>query len=624
MKNIKVSFIIFTGFITFLLIISCAGTPTPAAREAILKQMTEEYTILIEVNSAAANEGKFDDIRIEINGKEWIFEVEPLFPGEDALDDLYGYKPDSHWLVLTCIPGEELLKKEIHHWSLGHEVIKQIEDKLHTHIITIEADVHHNWYFDDLRQKHVQHTSCTMKGPQGFWPNVKEFAWYLDDKYSQLRSAREYVKNNPHNPVRIAHIDTGYDPNHMTYPGNMMRLDLGYNFYDDTDDARDPGTPGFFNQPGHGTGTLAILAGAYITWPSKFGYPEFKDYMGTTITADIIPVRIYPSVVQFGTRYMAQGIYYAIQPRGESKNICNVATMSMGGVASRAWAQAVNLAYLAGVAIFTASGDRFGDSPPATTVYPARFHRVVSVCGATAAYSPYYKKCNLCKLQESYGPDKVMDSAIATYVPNVPWAQYGCNQLINLNGGGTSLSTPQAAGAAALWLQLHGDEYDIENRGWIKVEAVRAALFETAKKDIPGMTAEEVFSYYGHGVLKAMDALHYKPDISSLKKQPEDTVSHPLLTLLKEYFESFFDSHHYYKDRNEAFRNIIKDMFELEIVQLHMGHSRLQKIISDHEEKHENINTNSLKKFVKTISTSEKASDELKEVMGYIHEQLTE
>jgi hypothetical protein len=222
------------------------------------------------------------------------------------------------------------------------------------------------------------------------------------------------------------------------------------------------------------------------------------------------------------------------------------------------------------------------------------------------------------KLQESVGPDKVMHNALATFVPNVPWAQYGCNRIINLNGGGTSVSTPQAAGAAALWLELHGNEYEVENKGWIKVEAVRTALFESAKKDVPGMTADEVFSYYGNGILQAMDALMITPDINDLVKQPEDTVSHPFMTLLEEYFESFFND----RKVDKGIRDIIRDMFELEIIQLHMGSAALQKIIYDHGEDPANISPNQLKKLVKAMGKSEKASNELKEAMNYIHMKL--
>jgi hypothetical protein len=619
LKKTIVSCIIFCIPVMFFLLTSCAGGPTPAGREAMTAYMTEEYSLLIEVNSNAAKNDMFKDISITINGKNWIFKAEPLFPLEDILDDRYGYKSASHWLILTSIPDNKEPVIYIHPWSLGHNFIRQVEKELHEHILTVEADIHHNWYFDDLRRHIYYQTSCETKKPLHSWPYEKEFCWHLDDGFSQLRSAREYVANNPHIPVRIAHLDTGYDPLHITYPADRMRLDLGYNFYENTDDARDPGTRGFFYQPGHGTGTLALLAGTHITWPSQYGFPAFDDYVGAAITAEIVPVRVYPSVVQFKTRYMAQGIYYAMAPREEPENICHVISLSMGGVASRAWAQAVNLVYLSGVTIFAASGDRFGISPPATTVYPARFHRVVSVTGATSDYTPYYKKRNMCRLQESFGPDSIMHNTIATYVPNVPWAQYDCEQTVNLDGGGTSASTPQAAGAAALWLQIHGNDYYHEDEGWKMVEAVRTALFHTAKKDIPGMQEEEVFHYFGNGVLKAMDAIEYAPDIHDLTIQPEDTVTLPLLTLLAEYFESFFDE----KNIDKGIRDVLKDMYELEIVQLQMGSASLQKIIGDHEQDPASISTNDLKKFVKRLITSDKASAELKEVMKYIYNALT-
>ena len=82
---------------------------------------------------------------------------------------------------------------------------------------------------------------------------------------------------------------------------------------------------------------------------------------------------------------MAKGIEYAVEAG------CQVVSLSMGGIPARSWAAAVNRTYEAGVAIFAAAGNRFGPSPPCSTVYPARFNRVVGVCGVTADGTPYYK-----------------------------------------------------------------------------------------------------------------------------------------------------------------------------------------------------------------------------------------
>jgi subtilisin family serine protease len=69
---------------------------------------------------------------------------------------------------------------------------------------------------------------------------------------------------------------------------------------------------------------------------------------------------------------MAKGIEYATDAG------CQVISLSMGGLPTRSWAAAVNRAYEAGVVICAAAGNRFGPSPPLSTVWPA----------ASTAWSP--------------------------------------------------------------------------------------------------------------------------------------------------------------------------------------------------------------------------------------------
>src|SRR5208337_441589 len=128
------------------------------------------------------------------------------------------------------------------------------------------------------------------------------------------------------------------------------------------------------SNPGHGTATLALLAGRPIAIPDV----GFDDFLGGAPFAEVIPIRIADSVIHFYTSTLAKGIEYAIDAG------CQVVSLSMGGLPARSWAAAVNRAYESGVAIFAAAGNRFGPSPPRSTVYPARFNRVVAVCGVTA------------------------------------------------------------------------------------------------------------------------------------------------------------------------------------------------------------------------------------------------
>ena len=225
---------------------------------------------------------------------------------------------------------------------------------------------------------------CLLSGPDAFWPPAIPqasfpFAWHLGDDYSGLKAARDQVGAPSGRRIRIAHLDTGYDPEHVTLPLHLL-TELQRNFVDgDPNDARDPNRHFPTNNPGHGTATLALLAGRKVHPPA---FSSFDDFLGGAYEAEVVPVRIADLVIHFGTQAMALGIEYAITAK------CDVITVSMGGVPARSWAAAVNRAYKAGIAIFAAAGNRIGPSPPSTIVYPARFNRVVAVCGVTFAKTP--------------------------------------------------------------------------------------------------------------------------------------------------------------------------------------------------------------------------------------------
>ena len=220
---------------------------------------------------------------------------------------------------------------------------------------------------------------------------------------------------------------------------------------------------------------------------------------------------------------MAEGIEYAITSG------CRAVSISMGGVPTRRWAHAVNAAYEAGVAIFAAAGNNIRDGfPTRETVWPARFNRVVGVCGVTADKSPYFKG-GFEGMQGNFGPEDKMYTAIAAYTPNTPWAEMGCSKVVSMNGGGTSSATPQVAAAAALWFQHRPSPTNIER--WQRVEAVRHALFTSADKTPPNR-----LKFFGQGLLRARDALEVPFDTSRPKAQ-KDNVWFPLLNLLTGFDE---------------------------------------------------------------------------------------
>jgi hypothetical protein len=236
--------------------------------------------------------------------------------------------------------------------------------------------------------------------------------------------------------VRVGILDTGFDPAHATLPPQLL-LELQRDFFDEDLDATDPGANGFGDNPGHGTATLALLAGGRVR---PQGGPAFDDFLGGAPRAEVVPIRIADSVIHFSSDSMAEGIEYAITAG------CRVISISMGGLPSRRWAYAVNAAYGLLSAVFAAAGNNIRDGfPTRETVWPARFNRVVAVCGATADKGPYYER-GFDGMQGNFGPAAKMETAIAAYTPNAPWAEMGCRDVVSMNGGGTSSATPPGRG----------------------------------------------------------------------------------------------------------------------------------------------------------------------------------
>jgi subtilisin family serine protease len=92
-------------------------------------------------------------------------------------------------------------------------------------------------------------------------PTEPDPLWFHDEDHSRFDAAAGLAGGKR---VRVAHFDTGYDPAHRALPRYLNKT-LERNFVDGyrVDDASDD-TTGPFNNLGHGTGTLGILAGAAL------------------------------------------------------------------------------------------------------------------------------------------------------------------------------------------------------------------------------------------------------------------------------------------------------------------------------------------------------------------------
>ena len=354
--------------------------------------------------------------------------------------------------------------------------------------------------------------TCVPKPQSHSAPVGPEPGWHLGANYSQIALARDYARqhNTLGRRVRIAHIDTGYDKGHHALPPqNQILRDLSRDFTRNpaTQFADDPGGLGYpLDNRGHGTATLCILAGGPI--PILNNQP-----LGGAPDAEVLPLRVSERVVLLGTDALARAIHYAID------NGCDVITLSMGGVASKFWVDAYNRAYENGVFCVAAAGNHMKLGAlavtPGSTVYPALFNRVVSATGVMADGLPYDLPG---AMSGNWGPNDKMRTALAAYSPNIPWAEFGCPDAVSQDGAGTSAATPQIAAAAALWLQVNGANLP---RDWKRVEAIRQALFRSAKP--PGSHSEEL----GQGILQARAALDLVPQ--GLLQEPADVIWLPWL-----------------------------------------------------------------------------------------------
>jgi Subtilase family len=445
------------------------------------------------------------------------YALEPLSRAPQASPHFAVTAPADHWLVARSVT---MAPPDPNPWNAAHAAAS-----VNGYAHYVEPDI--------LHQRPGTPPSPAENGLNDAWaPTADDRAspgWHLGPGFAGFSEVRAIATGTG---IRIAHLDTGYSPQHRSKPRHL-RPDLGYDYWDNKPDAVDPGGPRIPGlMPGHGTATLALLAGN--TLDLTFAGQPFQGDFGGAPDAEVIPVRIGPSVVHIYSSTMAKGLYHAMAPAQDVANRCDVVSISHGGLPCASWADAVNAAYEAGITIVAASGDSFYfaavDLATRYTVYPSAFNRVTTAVGATYLKLPYITD-KIGAMQGCWGPDAVMEKAVAGYTPNVAWMDFESTDGFDMNGCGTSASTPQVAAACALWLQLYGSGLPAD---WRRVEACRLALFKSVDNLHPNKPE------LGRGTLNVARMLDGNlaaaviADITAGRVQPSaaDSVSFPFWRLL--------------------------------------------------------------------------------------------
>ena len=193
-------------------------------------------------------------------------------------------------------------------------------------------------------------------------------------------------------------------------------------------------------------------------------------------------------------------------------------------------------------------------------------------------------------MQGCFGPDGKMATALTAFTPNTPWASMGCTRVVNF-GAGTSAATPQAAAAAALWLQQATVPADAEP--WQRVEAVRHALFASAN-----LPTEASRQYFGNGFIRANAAL----DVSfrsDLARTPPDAIAFPWIRLIGGLETPVPDGQDL--------------MFEVEALQIFMQSKNLSDIAGDADPLEDSLGPADKRRIISGLRDSHSASQALRQ-----------
>jgi hypothetical protein len=488
-----------------LLLISFFAVPALAENLWNIYELNEEVIMLLETENSLDIE-KFSNFKkqlLRVLPLKQDFYLDPMFPDAptiDKLSDIYGFKPKfdlRNFYTLIISSSEEILRSFNSPFNLADYLwevsLKWNELKMRT----VEPDLPLSAY---LQASANSSSNCPDKKN-----SPKDRAWHL--RNMNIPKAWNFSKEEGYaikgSGEKIGHPDTGYS-DHIDLDDNALEKDKENNFIEKGRLPIDPLPPKtILTQPGHGTSTgSVIISRGDVTesspTTSEGGTTGRGKVTGVACEADLIPYRAIVSVVRFTYGNIVKAIYKAVNDG------CSVISLSLGGTGHSALNASMEYAIGNNVIIVAAAGNR----PARKVVYPARYPFCIAIAATNFSDKPWDGSARGNEVTVSAPGEAVWRALRTQPSENIEIVEPSC---------GTSYSTANVAGIAALWL-AHYKRSDLIDQfnGDTKLQFVfKRLLKETARRP-----QEWNYLKFGSGIVDADKLL--KTDPNKVRKQAKD------------------------------------------------------------------------------------------------------
>lgn len=426
--------------------------------------------------------------------------LDPMFPDAppiDRLEDIYGFKPKfdlRNFYTLAISSDEEFLRKFNNPFESANSLWRESLDWGEFKMRSVEPDLPLSAY---PTASALSSSNCPDK-----INSPKDRAWHLRNMKVPEAWKLSKKKGRPikGSGEKIGHPDTGYS-NHIDLDDAALEKNVENNFIVKNTLPIDPLPPETkTTHPGHGTSTgSVIISRGDVTdstpTNSEGGTTGFGKVTGVASEADLVPYRAITSVIRFTYGNIEKAIYKAVNDK------CSVISLSLGGIGHNALNAAMEYAIGNNVIIVAAAGNR----PARSVVYPARYPFCIAVAATNVDNKPWAGSARGNEVTVS-APGEAVWRALRTQPnENVGIVEPSC---------GTSYSTANVAGVAALWLAHHKRSDLIDQfKGDTKLQFVFKRLLEYTAKCPQRWNDGE----FGSGIVDAEKLL--KTDPNKVRKQ---------------------------------------------------------------------------------------------------------